>query len=432
VSRASATGWALALLFAANALNFFDRQLLGALNEPIRRELALSDAEMGWLATAFTLLYAVAGLPLGQLADRGSRSRLLAGGLALWSALTLASGFARGYWALFAARLGVGLGEAACAPAATSLIGDLVPAARRGRALALFMLGLPVGIALSYLVGGVVAEHAGWRAAFLLAGAPGLLLVLPVLRLQDPPRGTHAEAAPEANGGAAALRLLAAPGFALIVVSGVLHNFDMYALSHFLPALMTRLHGASLPAAGLFSGLVVGVVGGTGIWLGGGLGDRWAARPGGRLRLASLAMLAAAPLTALALSRPSGSLAAFLGLLALAYLLLYVYYAVVYAAIQDAVGPRRRGTAIAVYFLAMYLAGASLGPVALGALSDLLARRAAAAAGAVVTPALPPPEAFRAAGLQGALLVVPGITLLLAVVLWLAARHTAARIPHER
>jgi MFS family permease len=427
VSRA-ATAWTLGLLFAANALNFFDRQLLGALNEPIRRELSLSDAEMGWLATAFTLLYAVAGLPLGHLADRWHRGRLLAAGLGVWSLVTLLSGFARGYGALFAARLGVGLGEAACAPAAASLIGDLVPAARRARALAVFMLGLPVGIALSYLVGGFVAQHAGWRAAFFVAGVPGLLLAIPMLRLAEPQRGAQDRIAAVTPATGSALRLLGVPSFALIVVSGVLHNFDMYALSHFLPALMTRLHGASLQAAGLFSGLVVGVVGGTGMMLGGALGDRWAARgSGGRLRLASLALLASAPLTGLALAQPAGALGAFLVLLAGAYLLLYVYYAVVYAAIQDAVEPRRRGMAMAVYFLAMYLAGASLGPVALGALSDALAWRAASAAGLGPIPDMPPPEAFRAVGLQGALGVVPLVTLVLAAVLWLAARQTARR-----
>jgi MFS family permease len=421
-----ATALTLALLCAANALNFFDRQILSALNEPIRKELRLSDAEAGLLATAFTLLYAVVGVPLGHLADRFSRARLLAAGLALWSALTFASGFARGYWALFVARLGVGVGEAACAPAATSLIGDLVPPARRGRAMAVFMLGLPLGIALAYLAGGFLAQHLGWRAAFFLAGAPGLLLAAPLALLPEPARGAQDTASPRAAAGSA-LRLLAVPSFALLVASGALHNFDMYALSHFLPALIIRLHGASLQAAGAVSGLVVGGVGGLGMLLGGALGDRWEARrPGGRLRFASLALLASAPLSALALAQPPGGLRPFLLLLGAAYLLLYVYYAVVYAAIQDVVGPERRGAAMAVYFLAMYLAGASLGPVALGALSDALARRAAAAAGALPTPGAPPPEAFRAAGLQGALLVVPAVTLALAGVLWAASRARAA------
>src|SRR5580765_8096075 len=169
------------VLVGINTVNFYDRQVLGAVQEKIRKEWDLSDSQLGWLGTSFILLYAVIGLPLGRLADRWRRKWLLAAGVGLWSAMTFASGLATSFWTMFVLRLGVGVGEASCAPAASSLIGDLVPAERRARAMSVFMLGLPVGLALSFFVSGRVAEHHGWPAAFFVAGVPGLLLAVAAL-----------------------------------------------------------------------------------------------------------------------------------------------------------------------------------------------------------------------------------------------------------
>src|SRR5437773_5757762 len=138
--------FALAVLFAINTLNFYDRQILGAVGETVRNEWKLSDTALGSLGTAFTLLYAVVGVPLGRMTDRYSRRWILCAGVTVWSLLTVASGLARNFTELFAVRLGVGVGEASCAPAAASLIGDLFPASRRAKALSVFMIGLPVGI----------------------------------------------------------------------------------------------------------------------------------------------------------------------------------------------------------------------------------------------------------------------------------------------
>jgi MFS family permease len=167
-------------------MNFFDRQILPAVQEKIRKDWLLSDSKLGWLGTAFILLYALVGLPLGYLADVWRRRWILAAGVGLWSFLTLGSGLAWNFWSLFALRLGVGVGEASCAPAASSLIGDLVPAHRRARALAVFMLGLPLGLALSFFVSGTIAEHRSWQAAFYVAGLPGLLLAIAALIWTSP------------------------------------------------------------------------------------------------------------------------------------------------------------------------------------------------------------------------------------------------------
>src|SRR5229473_6386349 len=189
MSDRSRAAYALAVLFAINAMNFFDRQIGGALAKPIRKEWNLSDGALGALGTAFTLLYAFVGIPLGRLSDRTSRKRILSVAVLFWSLLTSLSAMTRSYWQMFATRLGVGVGEAACAPAATSLIGDLFPPARRARALSIFMLGLPIGIALSYLVSSFIAHAWGWRAAFFVAGIPGVFCAIGAMFIDEPARG---------------------------------------------------------------------------------------------------------------------------------------------------------------------------------------------------------------------------------------------------
>ena len=170
-SRGSAAP--LLVLFLVNAVNIFDRQALGAILEPLRHAFQLSDTQLGALPTVFTIVYAVAGLPLARLADRGSRRRLLAGGVAVWTGLTALGGLAANYWMLLATRLGVGIGEAVCAPTATSWIGDLVPAERRARAMAGFMMAVPVGVMLSFAITGPAAQAYGWRAALALGATAG-------------------------------------------------------------------------------------------------------------------------------------------------------------------------------------------------------------------------------------------------------------------
>lgn len=404
------------MLFLVNTLNFFDRQVIAAVVEPLRREWRLGDGQIGWIGTAFTLLYAVVGLPLGRLADVGSRRLLLFAGSLLWTSMTAASAFAVGFRTLFAARLAVGVGEAVCAPASTSLLADLVPPERRGRATSVFMLGLPVGLGLSYAVSGAVAQAWGWRAAFLVAGVPGLFVALLCLTLPEPPRGASEPGAvgDRRRPGSPAALLARTPTFLWIVLSGAIHNFNMYALSLFLPAWLTRRHGFAVAEAGLVCGLVYGLVGGLGMLAGGWVSDRAAAwKQGGRLLTSAIGLAAVVPTALVFLGLGPGERPAVVALLCLLVLPLYLYYAPVYATLQEIVEPSLRGTAMAAYFFAMYLLGASLGPVGTGLLSDALARRAG---GGVID------EAARAAGLHQALYLVPALSAILAVVLLLASR----------
>lgn len=166
----AANAWrVLFLLFLANLFNFFDRTIPAIIVEPIRLEWHLSDFQLGLLGTAFTLVYAFAGLPLGRMADNGSRKKLMGCGLAVWSGLTAVNGMVGSFWTFLLVRMGVGIGEASYAPAANSLIGDLFPAHRRARAMGLFMLGLPLGLLLAFFtIGAMVKAFDSWRAPFFI------------------------------------------------------------------------------------------------------------------------------------------------------------------------------------------------------------------------------------------------------------------------
>ncbi len=420
--------YTLAVLFAINLLNFYDRQLLGALVEPIRKQWSLTDSQIGWLATAFTLLYALVGVPFGRLSDRWNRPKLLSLGVSAWSLLTAASGLAWSYGSLFVARLGVGVGEATCAPACNSLIGDLYPAARRSRALSLFMLGLPLGGFLGLFVSGHVAARYGWRMAFYIACLPGLLLAVFAMRLFDAPRGA-AESSPLAgrpHQGSPYWSVLKIPTIRWIIITGALHNFNMYAIVTFLPAYLSRYHSLNLTQANTLAAITFSAVGIPGLLLGGWAADRIAAvRSSGRLLLSSASMFLAAMFIYLALNLSPGQLLLFGILMGTGCLLCFLYYSCVYATIPDIVPPSLRGTAMALYFFAMYLLGGSFGPVLTGKLSDFFARLAMAQAGATAMN-----EHFRALGLHSAMYVIPLCSLLLAAVL-LGAARTVSRDMRE-
>ena len=420
----SGSGYALAVLFAINLMNFFDRQILGAVGEQIRREWGLGDTALGALGTAFTLLYAFVGVPFGRLADRASRKHILAVGVFIWSVLTAASGIARNFWELFAVRLGVGVGEASCAPAALSLIGDLYRTEHRARATATFMMGLPLGLGLSFWVSASVAQQWGWRAALFLAATPGLLCAIAALFIHEPARGMVEEhkVGQRRRPGSPYRLVMSIPTLRWIIVSGALHNFNMYALGSFLASFLIRFHHVSLSRAGLISMFVYGLSGSFGLIVGGVAADAiYKRRKDGRLIIGALASAICAPLMYLALMQPAGEVTMFALLMGAGIGVMYAYYSTVYATIQDIVEPALRGTAMAMYFCAMYLAGASLGPVGTGFISDYFTAQAAGSAGVVehTTAALEP---FRASGLHAAMYVVPALVVLLALVLFAASR----------
>jgi len=429
--------FALGVLFAINLMNFYDRQILAAVMEPVRKEWGFSDSAMGLLGTAFTLVYAAVGLPLGRLADNWSRTKLLGIGVAFWSVVTAASGLAWNYASLFVTRVGAGIGEASCAPAATSLIGELYPREQRARALSVFMLGLPIGLFLSYWLSGRIAHAWGWRAAFYCACVPGLVLSILVLRIREPGsvecrvsgEGESVECGVSSEGAAhkpqiprhSTLETLALvlrePVIRWIVLSGALHNFNMYAINSFLTAFLIRYHHLNLKAATFIAAIVLGAVGVVGLAVGGWVCDHFGRRRrGGRLLVVAAAMLAATPLIYFALKQPPGATKIFMLLMGSGSLLMFVYYSGVYAAIADVVEPALRGTAMAIYFFAMYVLGASFGSYLTGLLSDHLARSAMARSGASAMT-----EQFKAEGLHQAMYLIPLLCLVLSLVLFAGA-----------
>jgi MFS family permease len=416
--------FALAVLFAINMMNFFDRQLLGAVGEMIRKEWSLSDTALGGLGTAFTILYAIIGLPLGRLSDLFSRTRILAGGVFVWSALTAASGICVNFTQLFVVRLGVGLGEATCAPAASSLIGDTFPSHKRSNALSVFMLGLPIGIAMAFLIGGRIAKAYGWQQAFFLAAIPGVVCALLALMLQEPKRGateTHDIGASKRDGSPIGL-VLSIPSMWPIIASGALHNFNMYAIGSFIAPLVMRYHKVDIAEAGSYSMTIYGFSGIPGLLFGGVLADRLTKRfPSGRMVLASVMFLIASPLTYMALTAAPGDKMGFAVPMSFGVAAMYVYYSTTYSTIQDLVEPSLRGIAMATYFCAMYLLGASLGPIAMGKLSDHFTLAAAQAAG-VTDVSIAALEPFKGAGLHQAMYVIPILNVVLTGCMLIAAR----------
>jgi len=437
--------YALVVLFAINLLNFFDRQIIGGVGEGIRREWGLSDTALGLLATVFTLLYAVVGLPLGRLSDRAERKWILSGGVFMWSALTALSGAAHTFGQLVVARLGVGIGEATCSPASTSLIGDLFPKTHRARAVALWMLGLPIGLGLANGAGGWMLQNWGWRNAFYVAAAPGIVCAIAALSIREPSRGTVEEHAVgnRRRPGNPYLLVLSIPTMLWIIVSGALHNFNMYALGSFVAPFLVRFHRMSFLDAGWVAAAVYGFSGIVGLVAGGALADRLCRRRvDGRLLVGTGSVVICAPLMFLGLMRPAGDILGFALFMGTGCGVMYAYYATVYATLHDVVEPSLRGTAMALYFCAMYVLGASLGPLGTGLASDYFTFQAASAAGAVqplgfgalMTAELRSLvgeakgfdvralESFRAQGLHTAMYIVPALETILAAVLFAASR----------
>ena len=238
------------VLFGVNILNFYDRHVAGALTEPIRKEFHLTDTQIGLLGSVFIWLYAIIGVPIGRIADSASRKKLLAGAIMVWASLTASAAFASSYILLLISRIGVGVGEAGCAPTATSWLGDLFPPDKRSRVLALFMLGVPIGGALSFFLSGPLAQAYGWRIAMIVAAAPALLLVPALLVLPEPQRGAS-EPNLQPLSSVSIWGILRIPTLWWIIASGVLLNFNAYALATFLPAFLSRVHGLSLASSGV-------------------------------------------------------------------------------------------------------------------------------------------------------------------------------------
>lgn len=371
--------YALAMLTIVFTMNFLDRQIVTILAEPIKRDLKLADWQLGMMGgLAFALFYTVLGIPIARIADNASANRvwIISAALAVWSAMTALCGLAQNFVQLLLARIGVGVGEAGCTPPAHSLIADYVPAEKRASAIALYGLGIPIGTLIAFLAGGWMAQELGWRNAFLLVGLPGLALaVITALTLREPRTGRTGRAGGAAGGAtfSEALREIAArKSFFHLATAAALISFVGYGFAFFLPSFFQRTHQMNIAEVGFALGVMSGVAGIAGMWLGGQIGD-YGARKDVRLYAwaPALGLIVGAPFFLAAMLHADAVTA--LWLLAVPTCLNGLWYGPAFAAVQGLVAPRTRAMAAALLLFIVNIIGLGLGPLAVGLLSDLLA-----------------------------------------------------------
>jgi MFS family permease len=375
----------MVLLTSAYALNLLDRQIINVLAEPIKAELGLRDWQLGALTgLAFALLYSVAALPIARLADRGDRVRIVGAAILAWSVFTAACGFAGGFIQLLLLRVGVGVGEAGCAPPSQALIADRYPPEKRASALGVFALGSPIGAAIGLAAGGLLGEYVGWRATLIIVGLPGLAIGLLVLATLRDLRRDSPSIAPPALSTREVLHALAARrAFVLMALGAALLSFVNYGAMAFAGSFYLRVHGqdiADLGAAlgmgplaviGVGMGLFGALAGAVGTLVGGVLGDRLGARDVRAYALipASGSLLAVAAYGVM-FSVPSGAWS--LLLFMLPCFCVNLWNGPGTFALQNLAGSRARATAMAVVLLMTSGLGLGLGPLMVGALSDML------------------------------------------------------------
>ncbi|HLZ83317.1 MAG TPA: MFS transporter [Caulobacteraceae bacterium] len=380
----------LLLLLGAYTLSFLDRQVVNILAESIKRDLKISNFQLGMLTgLAFATFYTFLGIPIARQADKRSRPLIIAGSMALWSGFTVLSGVAGSFAVMAVARLGVGFGEAGCNPCAHSMIADITPPERRGSALAFYSLGVPIGTILGLVLGGGVADAFGWRMAFMVAGAPGLILAGVIgLTVREPRSHLAAHVAARAvtarSLGHTLRELGAKRSFWLMAVAAGLTAFVGYGHASFSTPFFLRVHGPEVAAIahrlglgplvflGIAGALTTGVGALIGTWTGGWLADKAAARDKrAYMSLPAIACLAIAPFIWFIYTVPGSVLALGLGLFPA--VLGTLWYGPVYATAQSVVSPQSRATTAAILLFVLNLIGLGLGPMCVGALNDLLA-----------------------------------------------------------
>jgi MFS family permease len=371
-------GWVVFVLFWVQALNIVDRHVFGLTIPGLKAEFALSDQMLGALAgLAFAVFYTVAGIPVARWADRGVRRSIIALSLFVWSGMTAACGVVQNAWQLALARVLVGVGEAGGSPPTHSIVTDYFPLERRGRAMGLVSMGGSVGIVLSLVVGGWIAENWGWRQVFLWMGIPGVALALLIrLTLREPPRGRFdagADFAPVSFRETLAF-LAGVPAFLHISLAGSLYSFAGYGAAIWNPTFLGRVHGMNVAEAGLELSLRSAVFAIPGVMAGGFLGD-WLARRDVRWYqwMPALGGVAHVPFVVAFLLWPDAQTG--LWFLIPSALLGGLWAAPGHAMVQSLARPQMRATASALMLLLFNLIGFGLGPWLVGLINDLLEPR---------------------------------------------------------
>jgi MFS family permease len=367
----------VAILIGAAILSYTDRQVLSLLVDPIRHDLSISDTQVSLLlGSAFALIYGVAGLPLGYLADRVSRRNLIAGGLLIWSLATMAGSLTHSFGEIFASRVFVGLGEAALSPAAIALISDYFPPSRRGLAVGFFLSGIAMGSGVAIMLGGAVlqavdaglfaatplAHLAAWRMVLVLVGLPGLAWCLLIFAIEEPRRQAAGDLAPSASAAVADVEhkrfswAMAAAVYLVVAMASLVDN----AVGAWAPSLLIREFNKSGGQIGLILGLLLTVGFGGGVLIGGFLADRAITLH----RRLGVSLIAAGLILPASLLMLAHSFTVVLVGVPLYFALSGVVTAVGFASILQVVPARSRGLAMSISFFLNVALGAGVGPTA--------------------------------------------------------------------
>jgi MFS family permease len=396
--------YGLVVMTLLNFVNYIDRYVLPAVGPRIKEALDLSDSQLGFLGSAFLFAYMLLSPVFGRLGDRGSRTRLMALGVGIWSFATAGAGLARNFAQMMAARAAVGVGEASYAAISPALISDYYPPERRGRVFAIFYLAIPVGSAIGYLLGGLIEHHFGWRAVFFAVGLPGVLLALLTLTAPDPPRGINDEPAETAMPAASYLETLLTLArnrpYVIAVAGYALYTFAVGGMSFWMPIYLNRERGMPLKNADSLIGLIAVVAGIGGTFIGGYLADKLSPQlRQAYLYVSGFSMLAAVPAAWLTfrVTSPAGYVTALL----VAEFLVFFSTGPINVVLVSVVSVGIRATAMAVSIFIIHLFGDAAAPWLLGALSDRM-------------------------GLSKAVLVVP-LAIALSGIVWTYGAWSAAR-----
>ncbi len=368
----------LIVLTLIATVQFFDRALMVVILEPLKQEFSLTDAQLGFLSGfSYAAAFALAGIPFGWMADRGNRRNLLAALLAIWSALVAFAGSANSFMALVLTRVGIGAADAGGQPCSVSIISDLYPTQRRASAVAIFFVGVPLGMASGFIVGAIVAGQLGWRTAFYVAAAPGVLLTILLLLLVKEPKRGASDGLQESKDNAPPLSetfafMSSQKSFVYLMAASVLVTASSSAMMSWIGSLLVRVHGLSLENVGLLTGLCMGGFGAIGTLVFGWVADRQGAKD---MRNQPRMMAIAAAVIAV-----SGTAVSLLPTVLGAAISLALFASMVaglngptYALTQSLVKVRMRGTSMSTLVVLLNLIGVGVGPALAGILSDQFA-----------------------------------------------------------
>jgi len=377
----SAYRWRLLIiLFLTNTLSFTDRAIMSVVVEPMRHELGLSDFQIGLLqGLAFACIYALIGIPIGRLAERSDRRRIIAVAILVFSAATGLCGFATSFGMLFLLRVMVGAGEGGFMAPATSLVADHYRPDRRAGALAVLLCGTPCGFLVGAMIGGQIAQHWGWRWTFLTMSIPGLIMAaLLIFLLKEPPRGlaeggVKDSKAPPPPLMAVLRHLFGQPGFRHVLIAAVLLTCGANAIGQFQVSFFARTHGLPLAQAGAASGMISFFSLAPGMLIGGNVVDRIQRRDERWYVWGpSIGAIVGAVFFAAGFLQPT--VPAAIALIVIGGIFLFFHFAPCYAVVQLIAGVRMRASAVAIYGVFLGILGSGLGPTMTGIVSSAVSR----------------------------------------------------------